>query len=63
MSQFKFLVMTDKNIFVYKLLLSLHISDFNLIFYVKTAIVLKKSHLALSQQRALIIEILPNPHL
>ena len=42
MSQFKFLVMTDENIFVYKLLLSLNISDFNLFFYVKTAIAPKK---------------------
>ena len=31
-SQFKFLVNTDKNIFVYKLVLSLNISDFNLFF-------------------------------
>ena len=33
---FKFLVMTEKNIFVYKLFLSLNISDFSY-FYVKTA--------------------------
>ena len=63
MSQFKFLVMTDKNIFVYKLLLSLHISDFNLFFLCKNCNHPEKSHLALSQQPTLIIEILPNPHL
>ena len=40
-SQFEFLVMTEKNIFVYKLLLLLNISDFNL-FYVKVATPLKK---------------------
>ena len=32
-SQFEFLVMTEKNIFAYKLLLSLNISNFNLFFY------------------------------
>ena len=31
-SQFKFLVNTDKNIFVYKLVLSLNLSDFSLFF-------------------------------
>ena len=35
LSQFKFLVNTDKNIFVYKLLLPLFISDFSLIFMKK----------------------------
>ena len=34
-SQFEFLVMTEKNIFDYKLFFSLNISDFN--FYVKIA--------------------------
>ena len=34
-SQFKFLVMTEKNIFAYELFLSLNISDFHLFFYVK----------------------------
>ena len=29
-SQFEFLVMTEKNVFAYKLFLSLNISDFNL---------------------------------
>ena len=32
MPQFEFLVMTEKNIFAYKLFLSLNISDFNLFF-------------------------------
>ena len=32
MSQFEFLVMIEKNIFAYKLFLSLNISDFNLFF-------------------------------
>ena len=31
-SQFEFSVMTEKNIFVYKLFLSLNISDFNIFF-------------------------------
>ena len=31
-SQFKFLAMTKKNIFIYKLFLSLNISDFSLFF-------------------------------
>ena len=31
-SQFEFLVITEKNIFAYKLFLSLNISDFNLFF-------------------------------
>ena len=34
--------MTEKNIFAYKLFLSLNISDFNLFFYVKIATPLKK---------------------
>ena len=38
MSQFEFLVMTEKTIFAYKLFLSLNISD----FYVKIATPLKK---------------------
>ena len=36
-SQFEFLVMTKKNIFAYKLFLSLYIFDFSLFFYVKIA--------------------------
>ena len=31
-SQFEFLVMTEKNIFVYKIFLLLNISDFSLVF-------------------------------
>ena len=38
--------MTDKSIFVYKLLLSLNISDFSLFFYAKTGNPLKKSPLS-----------------
>ena len=49
-SQFKFLVVTEKNIFVYKPYLSLNNSDFTLFFNVKTAGPLKKGHPALSQQ-------------
>ena len=42
-SQFQFLVMTEKNVFVYKLFLSLNISDFSLSFFlVKIATPLKK---------------------
>ena len=33
-SQFEFLVMTEKNIFVYKLFLSLNISDFILFYFI-----------------------------
>ena len=53
--------MTDKNIFIYKLLLSLNISDISLFFYVKTATP-EKSHLALFQQPPLKTEVLSNPH-
>ena len=35
LSQFKFLVNTDKNIFIYKFFLSLNASDFGLIFMQK----------------------------
>ena len=52
--------MTDKSIFVYKLLLSLNISDFSLFFYVKTGTPWK-IHLSLSQQPPLKIEILSSP--
>ena len=51
--------MTEKNIFVYKLLLSLHISDF--IFYVKTATPLKKVSSLLISNLPLKIEILSSP--
>ena len=35
MSQFEFLVMTEKNSFAYKLFLTLNISDFNLCPFIK----------------------------
>ena len=47
--QFEFLVMTEKNIFAYKLFLSLNISDFNLFFMWKLQLPWKKSP-PLSQQ-------------
>ena len=47
-SQFGFLVITTKNIFAYKLLLSLNISDFNLLRDNCTPP--EKSHPPLSQQ-------------
>ena len=69
-SQFEFLVMTVKNIFAYKLIWSLNISDFNL-FYVKVAPPSppvpprppprEKSHPPLSQQPPLKVEVLSNP--
>ena len=40
-SQFEFLVMIEKNIFVYQRFLSLNLSDFSLFFYVKFGILLK----------------------
>ena len=43
-SQFEFLVMAEKNIFAYKLFLSLNISDFNLLFFLKIANCPLKSH-------------------
>ena len=43
-SQFEFLVMTEKNIFVYKLSLSLNISDFSSFFNVKIATPREKCH-------------------
>ena len=41
-SQFKFLVMTEKNIFIYKIIFSLDISDFNLFFMWNLQTSLKK---------------------
>ena len=41
-SRFKFLVMTEKNIFVYKLFLSFNISDFSLFFMSRLQSSLKK---------------------
>ena len=56
------LIMTEKNIFAYKLFLLLNISDFNLFFYVKIAwkIMWKKSP-PLSQQPPLKVEVLSSP--
>ena len=59
MSQFEFLVMTEKNIFTYKLFLSWNISDF--IFYVKIATTPEKSYPPLSQQSHLKVEVLSSP--
>ena len=42
-SQFE-LIMTWKNIFAYQLFLSLNISDFSLLFYVKIASLPRKGH-------------------
>ena len=56
------LIMTEKNIFAYKLFLLLNISDFNFFFYVKIAwkIMWKKSP-PLSQQPPLKVEVLSSP--
>ena len=59
MSQFEFLVMTEKNIFTYKLFLLWNISNF--IFYVKIATTPEKSYLPLSQQSHLKVEVLSSP--
>ena len=56
-SQLEFLVVTEKNIFGYKLFLSLNISDFNL-FDVKIATPPEKSHPPLSQQPPLKVDVL-----
>ena len=66
MSQFEFLVMTEKNVFAYKLFLSLNISDFNLFFTWKLHTPLpsppsEKSHPSLPQQLPLKVEVLSNP--
>ena len=61
-SQFKHLVITERNIFAYKLFLSLNISDF--IFYVKIAnppCPLKKVTLLLPSNPLLKVEVLPSP--
>ena len=55
-----FLVMTKKIIFIYKLLLSLNVSDFSF-FYVKTATPPWKKSPPFSQQAPLKIEILSSP--
>ena len=46
------LVMTEKNVFAYKIFLLINISDFNFFFYVKIAPPLppEKSHPPISQQ-------------
>ena len=50
-SQFKFLVMTKKNIFVYKLFLYLNISDFSLLFMWRMQTPRGKKSPFVSQQR------------
>ena len=60
-SQFEFLVMTEKNIFAYKLFLSLNISNFNLFLMWKLhTSPHEKSH-PLSQQPPLKVEVLSSP--
>ena len=66
MSQFEFLVMTEKNVFAYKLFFSLNILDFNLFFTWKLHTPLpspssEKSHPSLPQQLPLKVEVLSNP--
>ena len=61
-SQFKHLVITERNIFAYKLFLSLNISDFT--FYVKIAnppCPLKKVTLLLPSNPLLKVEVLSSP--
>ena len=58
-SQFEFLIMTEKNIFAYKFFLSLNISDF--IFYVKIATPHERNHPSLSQQPPLKVKVLSSP--
>ena len=61
-SQFEFLVMTEKNIFVYKFFLPLNISDFNLSFIWKLEpLPLKKVTPSLSQQAPLKVKVLLSP--
>ena len=59
-SQFEFLVMTEKNIFAYKLFLSLDISDFNSFLCENCNRSWKKSP-PLSQQPPLKVEVLSSP--
>ena len=56
-SQFEFLVMTEKNIFAYKLFLSLNILDFNL-FFNKHSNPLKKVTLLFCSNLTLKVEVL-----
>ena len=57
MSQFEFLVMTEKNIFAYKLFLTLNISDFDL-FLCENCNPLKKSHPLFPSNPLLKVEVL-----
>ena len=50
-SQFEFLVTREKNIFVYKLFLSLNISDFSYVFHKNTTLP-EKGHPPVSQQHS-----------
>ena len=59
-SQFKFLVMTEKNIFAYKVFLSLNISDFNL-FLCENCNPPEKSHPLFPSNPPLKVEVLPSP--
>ena len=58
-SQFEFLVITKKNIFAYKLFLSLNISDFNLLCDNCTP--LKKSHPLFPSNSPLKVEVPSSP--
>ena len=60
-SQFEFLVMTEKNIFAHKLFLSLNISDFDLFFMWKLQLPLEKVTPPISQQLPLKVEFLSSP--
>ena len=59
MSQFEFVVMTENNIFAYKLFLQLNISDF--IFYVKIATILRKDTPLFFSNTHLEVEVLQRP--
>ena len=61
--QFAFLVMTEKNIFVYKRFLSLNISDFNLFFMRKlnTPLPMKKVTLLFPSNPSITVEVLSSP--
>ena len=59
---FELLVMKKKNIFVYQLFLSLNISDFSLLFYVKIAPPpLQKGHPLFPTNPPIKIKVLPSP--
>ena len=61
-SQFEFLVVTEKNIFAYKLFLSLDISDFNLSFCDNCNPLWKKSPPLFPSKPRLKVEVLSSPH-